>query len=275
MDKALKKTARDAELQIKEVKRDLSRKGKNLDPQKIQAIEGELSSLRLGIDQGNSEDIVKGMERLKEKAWKYLGVKKRSIVREYIEAILIALVLAFTIRTFVIQAFKIPSGSMIPTLVVGDHILVNKFIYGTRIPFTDLLPFPLRRPKRGDVIVFKYPENPKIDFIKRIIGEPKEKVEIKDKEIFVNDMPIKDPWGEYENSSFLPKDFSNRDNFGPVVVPRDSYFVLGDNRDNSKDSRFWGFVDRKEILGKAILIYWSWDGKENDVRWRRLGKLIR
>jgi len=275
MDKALKKNIKEAQIQIEEVRKALRRNQRKLDPQKIQIIEKELSHLRLGIERRNSEDIIKGMERLKEKAQKYLGIKKKSIIREYIEAILIAMILAFGIRTFVIQAFKIPSGSMIPTLLVGDHILVNKFIYGTRIPFTDIILFPLREPKRGDVIVFKYPENPKIDFIKRIIGEPGEKVEIRNKKIYINDVPIEDPWGRYERSRILPKNFSNRDNFGPVIVPKDSYFVLGDNRDNSKDSRFWGFVNRKEILGKAILIYWSWNGKENSVRWRRLGKLIK
>lgn len=174
--------------------------------------------------------------------------KKKSLLREYIEAFLIAFILAIVIKSFLIQAFKIPSSSMEQTLLVGDHLLVNKFIY----KFKD--------PRPGDIIVFKFPDDPKRDFIKRIIGTPGDSVEVRDKKVYVNDKELVEPYAIHEDSETLPKDRSVRDNFGPVTVPKDSYFVMGDNRDRSWDSRFWNntFVKREAIVGKAFLIYWSW-----------------
>jgi signal peptidase I len=198
----------------------------------------------------------------------------KSAVREYAEAIVIAVLLALFIRTFIVQAFKIPSGSMIPTLYVGDHILVNKFLYGTRIPFTDIKLLPLRDPRRMDIIVFKYPEDESKDFIKRIIGEPGDAVEVRDKVVYVNDRPISEPYAIHRDASIFSSDLQPRDNFGPVVVPEDSYFVMGDNRDQSLDSRFWGFVKARQVRGKAFLIYWSWDGKDTWIRWNRIGHLV-
>ncbi len=197
-------------------------------------------------------------------------VRKKSVLREYTEAILVAVLLALLIRTFVVQAFKIPSGSMIPTLLVGDHILVNKFVYR----FWD--------PRRGDVIVFKYPVDESRDFIKRIIAVGGEDLVIKDQKIYINCrpaeptcQPIADPWGRWE------------DRYGGAVsettsvhVPPGSYFVMGDNRNNSQDSRYWGFVRRDKIKGRAFMIYWSWDSERDDrglwdrLRWSRIGKLI-
>ena len=200
--------------------------------------------------------------------------RKKSIIREYAESIIIALVLALVIRTFVIQAFKIPSGSMEPTLEVGDHLLVNKFIYGIKIPFTSSNLFPWRSPQRGDVIVFIFPLEPNKDFIKRVIGVGGDTVSIVNKKLYINGVEAPDPHAVYSKNTILLGDLQNLDNFGPVTVPKGSLFVLGDNRDRSFDSRFWGCVPLKDVLGKAFTIYWSWNSRESMVRWNRLGHLI-
>jgi signal peptidase I len=199
---------------------------------------------------------------------------KKGIFREYFEAILIAIVLALFIRTFIVQAFKIPSGSMKPTLLVGDHILVNKFIYGVKLPFFRITLIPVTDPKRGDIVVFKFPEDPDKDFIKRVIGIPGDVVEIRNKKIYLNHKPMEDSHGTYVDPHVIPGSARPRDNFGPVTVPSDSLFVMGDNRDHSYDSRFWGFVDMSDLKGKAFIIYWSWNKENSGVRWSRLGSLI-
>jgi signal peptidase I len=205
-----------------------------------------------------------------------VAVKKRTkgTLREYAEAILIALILALFIRTFVVQAFKIPSGSMQPTLEIGDHILVNKFIYGFRIPYTRIRLFPFTKPKRGDVIVFVYPEDHRKDFIKRVIGVGGDVVEIRNKRIFINGKPMPDPYGVYTDPRILFQGLDERDNFGPVKVPRNCLFVMGDNRDNSRDSRYWGFVDLGMVKGEAFMIYYSWDLIHHRIRFNRIGHLI-
>ena len=200
--------------------------------------------------------------------------KKKSVFREYAEAIIIALVLALLIRTFVVQAFKIPSGSMEPTLEIGDHILVNKFIYGVKIPFTSLRLLSFNEPKRGDVIVFIYPVDPSKDFIKRVVAVEGETVKLMNKKLYINDVEVPDSHAVYKEDSPLGTDPQKRDNFGPVTVPKGQIFVLGDNRDRSLDSRFWGFVPVNEVRGKAFIIYWSWDSQESTLRWKRLGHLI-
>lgn len=203
------------------------------------------------------------------------GVRtKKNVFREYGEAILIAFILALFIRTFVVQAFKIPSGSMKPTLLVGDHILVNKFLYGVKIPFTDITLVPVKKPKRGDIVVFKFPEDPKKDFIKRVIAVSGDTVQIRNKEVYINDKPIDDPYGIHIDPHTIPGKLRPRDNLDPVSVPPDSLFVMGDNRDHSYDSRFWGFVKLSSVKGKAFIIYWSWDKENLGVRWRRLGRLM-
>lgn len=199
----------------------------------------------------------------------------KSRFREYAESIIAAVILALIIRSFVIQAFKIPSGSMLPTLLVGDHILVNKFIYGIKIPFTDIKIFPLRSPRRGDIIVFRYPMDKKKDFIKRVVGVEDDVVEIRDKVVYVNGEPWEDHYGVNKESTILPGSVSPRDNYGPVSVPPDALFTLGDNRDHSRDSRYWGFVELKEVKGSAFIIYWSWDKDDHWPRLRRIGDLIR
>ncbi len=204
-----------------------------------------------------------------------MSAKKKSVFREYAEAIIVAAVLALFIRTFVVQAFKIPSGSMKNTILVGDHILVNKFIYGTRIPFTNIKILPVRQPKRGDIIVFKYPENESVDFIKRLIGMPGDVVQVIDKVVYINGKPLTEPYTIHKDSEILPRALEPRDNFGPVTVPPHEYFMMGDNRDRSRDSRFWGFLNENEILGKAMIIYWSWDKNNDSVRWGRIGRLVK
>jgi signal peptidase I len=200
--------------------------------------------------------------------------KKKSVVREYAEAIVIALILALFIRTFVVQAFKIPSGSMLPTLQIGDHILVNKFIYGIKNPFTGKDWVSLGEPRGKDIIVFKYPENPSQDFIKRVVAVAGDRVEIKNKKVFINDKALNFEGPINLDSRIIAGKNPPRDNFGPITVPKNSLFVLGDNRDNSHDSRFWGFVDLKDVKGKAFIIYWSWNRDKFAVRWDRLGDLI-
>ena len=179
--------------------------------------------------------------------------KKKSAVREWTESIIIAFILAMIIRTFIVQAFKIPTGSMRTTLMEGDRILVNKFIYGAKIPFTDFRLPGLRAPQVGDVIVFIYPEDPKRDFIKRLIAVGGEKVQIKNGTVYINAKPLE---GEVFNQTY----YYNRGTYGrlglEITVPAESYYVLGDNSGSSRDSRYWGFVPGKNVLGKAFLIYW-------------------
>ncbi|MFH0784636.1 MAG: signal peptidase I [Pseudomonadota bacterium] len=208
--------------------------------------------------------------------------RSKSIFREYFEAICIAVLLALFIRTFVVQAFKIPSGSMLPTLLIGDHLLVNKFIYGLRIPFSGKILIPYKNPKRGDVVVFRYPKDRSIDYIKRVIGTPGDTIEIRTKKLFVNGKQVSDPHAHMSSPAVLNAASSPRDNFGPVLVPEGRIFVMGDNRDNSYDSRFWGFVNQQDILGRAFILYWSWDIEKpllslerfSSIRWGRLANII-
>jgi len=201
--------------------------------------------------------------------------KTKSKFQEYAEAIIIAILIALFIRTFVIQAFKIPSGSMKPTFQIGDHILVSKFIYGIKIPFIRKTMIPIGDPKRGDIVVFIYPEDRSKDFIKRVIGIGGDTIEIRSKKIFLNGLPYNDSHGVYSDDFIIPGSVQPRDNFGPVTVPQGNIFVMGDNRDQSYDSRFWGFVDLKDVMGKAFMIYWSWDRENNTVRFNRIGQIPR
>ena len=192
--------------------------------------------------------------------------KRKSLAREYVEAIVIAILLALVIRTFVVQAFTIPSGSMVPTLLVGDYILVNKFVFGAEVPFTNLHLPGIREPRRGDIIVFKYPWDEKRDFIKRVVAVGGEEVYIKERTVFINGTPLEEPYAVFNDTG--PQSGAE---YGPARVPPDSVFVMGDNRDNSQDSRYWGFLRQEKIRGKAFIIYWSWDGERHWLRWRRLG----
>ncbi|MEJ2284125.1 MAG: signal peptidase I [Desulfobacterales bacterium] len=196
-------------------------------------------------------------------------------MRENIEAILVAILIALFIRTFVVQAFKIPSGSMKQTLQIGDHILVNKFIFGVKIPYWNKTIIPIKSPQRDDIIVFKYPVDPKKDFIKRVIGVGGDVIESRDKQLYINNKRVNHDFGVHTDPHILTGNHKPRDNFGPITVPENALFVMGDNRDESFDSRFWGFVDLKAVNGKAFVIYWSWDKDNFGVRWNRLGKILR
>ncbi|MHB8232164.1 MAG: signal peptidase I [bacterium] len=199
---------------------------------------------------------------------------------DYFKAIIIAIIIALIFRTFVVQAFKIPSGSMEPTLIPGDHILVNKFIYGIHIPFTKL-DIPVSRPKTGQVIVFKFPYAGKynlhrgIDFIKRVVGTPGDKIQIIDNRVYINNHIFKCKYPVWKSKKILPAYDSPRDNYGPIIVPPKELFVMGDNRDNSWDSRYWGFVPYKDIAGEAFMIYFSWNPKNHfDIYYKRFFKMI-
>ncbi|MCF6178098.1 MAG: signal peptidase I [Geopsychrobacter sp.] len=208
---------------------------------------------------------------------------KKPWYREWSEALIVAVVLALIIRTFVFQAFKIPSGSMLDTLLIGDHLLVNKFIYGTQLPFSDQRYLVLRHPQRGDVIVFEFPGDKnksyfqRRDFIKRVIGEPGDKIEVRGKKVYVNGELYAIPQEIHGDSQMVPAIASPRDFAGPINVPEGKYFVMGDNRDFSYDSRFWGFVPAEKIKGLAFIKYWSWNAKGgllDKIRWGRIGRPI-
>lgn len=235
--------------------------------------------------------------------------KEKSVVREYAEAIIFAVILALFIRSFIVQAFKIPSGSMLSTLQIGDHLLVNKFIYGVKIPMNGSTLVPWKDPQRGDITVFRFPRDTgmeyikqhrkdrtrdsdyktvratpsSIDYIKRVVGISGDTIEIKNKQVFINGEAVENSHIQFTRNDVMNSSIGPRDNMGPVIVPEDSIFVMGDNRDNSFDSRFWGFVPLKNVLGKAFILYWSWDldrplmsiDRFSSIRWGRIGDIVR
>lgn len=193
---------------------------------------------------------------------------------DWTKSILIALILALFIRTFIVQAYKIPSGSMIPTLLIGDYLLVNKLSYGIRNPVKNDFLYFRKLPERQEIVVFTYPLDKKLDFIKRVIGLPGDTIQIINKKVYVNGKPLKEPYVQFTDPEVYPKEISPRDNYGPIKVPPNHIFVLGDNRDQSYDSRFWGFVPISYLKGRALIIYFSWDSKDFKIRFDRIGKLI-
>jgi signal peptidase I len=202
-------------------------------------------------------------------------IQTKSRLRENIEAIVVAIILALFIRTFIVQAFKIPSGSMKETLQIGDHILVNKFIYSVKLPYLQTTLIPIKNPSRGDIVVFEFPEDKDKDFIKRVVGAAGDAVEVRNKQVFVNGVLQQGSFIINSDPHVFPGNLQPRDNFGPVTVPEHSLFVMGDNRDHSYDSRYWGFVDLKAVKGKAFIIYWSWDKDNFGVRWGRIGTILK
>lgn len=248
------------------------------------------------------------------------GSRKKGVIREYVEALLTAVLLAFLIRSFVIEPFKIPSKSMVPTLLVGDHIFVNKFIYGLRIPWTEKWIAKFGDPQRGEVIVFIYPEDESLDFIKRVVGVPEDHIRIHEGHLYVNDVEITDkeikingvsPQNErqleiastdvaelpqafrkisfyqgFENYKIELEDLTGHDHLMQrsriipnndevdLIVPKGHYFVMGDNRDQSADSRVWGFVPRENLKGRAMFIWLSLDNDRGGIRFKRFGKKI-
>jgi signal peptidase I len=226
---------------------------------------------------------------------------KKSIGREYLESIVVAIILALFIRTWTFQAFKIPTGSMQENLLIGDHLLVNKLVYSpSALPFESAL-LRKREIERGHVVVFKFPEDPGRDFIKRVIGLPGETVEIRNKHVYIDGKPLDEPYVHFLEAPLHPGDpefgvrgDGQRDNWGPQKVPAGQLFVLGDNRDNSRDSRFWGFLPRDQVKGRALIVYWSYEASREEyqrtgavqwvkdtiaafgkTRWRRFFHLIR
>lgn len=211
------------------------------------------------------------------KSSSFAAKRRKSALRDWTEALFVAAILALIIRTFVVQAFKIPSGSMEDTLLIGDHLLVNKFIYGMQIPGVDGRFLTIREPERGDIVVFEFPEDRDLsfwkrrDFIKRIVGLPGDTLEIRDKQLIVNGRPLDIPEAIFKDGTLAP---GGRDNMPPISVPAGHYFMMGDNRDRSYDSRFWGFVSNAEIKGLAFVKYWSWDSDAFRPRWGRIGRPI-
>jgi signal peptidase I len=204
---------------------------------------------------------------------------RKSTAREYFESIAIAVILALFIRTFVVQAFKIPTGSMENNLLIGDHLLVNKFVYGSTATPIERAVLPMRVIGRGDVVVFKFPQEPDRDFIKRVIGLPGETLEVRNKKVYINGTPLDEPYVHFlippsaEGQEVAASDV--RESYGPVTVPADQYFVMGDNRDNSQDSRWWGYLPRDLVKGKALMIYWSFDSDRTDYQDEGLGATVR
>jgi len=227
--------------------------------------------------------------------------RKKSVLREYVESFAVALILALIIKCSVVEAYKIPSGSMEDTLLIGDFLLANKFIYGSKIPLLPIRLPALREPKSGDIVIFKYPKNPKVNYIKRCVAVEGQTVEIRNKVLYVDGKKIPDPpWGKHTDHHVRLKGRDPRDNFGPYKVPQGYLFMMGDNRDNSADSRYWGALPRELVLGKAMIIHWSWSSDPNAptitsedllslpkniaynilhfpkrVRWNRIGDIIR
>ena len=204
-----------------------------------------------------------------------MSQKPRSILREYIEAALWALVLTLFLRAFVIQAFRIPSESMKDTLLVGDFLFVNKFEYGPKIPFTHIRLPGLRAPRSGDVIVFQFPQDPSKDFIKRCIATGSQTVEVRNKQVSVDGRVLSESYAIHTDPNVRPAGYDYRDNFGPQTIGSGELFMMGDNRDNSNDSRYWGTLDMDLVKGRAMFLYWSWDGERNWPRWTRIFQVIR
>ena len=213
---------------------------------------------------------------------------RKSNAREYFESIVVAVILALFVRTWVVQAFKIPTGSMENNLLIGDHLLVNKFVFAPTASPVERLLMPITDVRRGDIVVFKYPEDPERDFIKRVIGLPGETLELREKRVYINGTILDEPYVHFLE---LPgatafhefTSFDVKTAYGPVTVPAGHFFVMGDNRDNSQDSRYWGFLPAPYVKGKALVVYWSYDSEGTDAganvfartRWGRLLHQIR
>jgi signal peptidase I len=206
---------------------------------------------------------------------------RKSTLREYFESICVAVILALFVRTFVVQAFKIPTGSMENNLLIGDHLLVNKFVFAPTLSRWESKILPIDPIRRGDILVFKYPEDPDRDFIKRVIGLPGETLELKNKKVYINGTALDEPYVHFLFPAAEQKagdaDFTSfdvRENYGPVTVPPDHYFMMGDNRDNSQDSRYWGFMPRDYVKGKALFVYFSFGEEQpglfTNIRWSRM-----
>ena len=291
VERRLKKFKNFAQKELARTDRWVKKNPTLFDEQAQQSITKAADTLKQAMAGDDPSEVRRQLKLYKQAVDLHVPFYKTSIVREYAEAIVIAAVLALFIRSFIIQAFKIPSGSMIPTLLVGDHIVVNKFIYGFKLPFKKVKVVPFRKPERGEIVVFKFPRDPSKDFIKRVVGLPGDRIEIQGHSLRINDEKVPmDRTGnyKYKDTGGIPVDsnlfvetlgekqhpilFDGVDHsgyiegIGPqkliVTVPENKFFVMGDNRDRSNDSRFWGFVDVNLIKGKAMVIYFSWPPKQ-------------
>jgi signal peptidase I len=206
---------------------------------------------------------------------------QRSVAREYLEALIIAAIFLRFTNTWVIQTFYIPSGSMEETLLIGDHLFVNRFIYGPAATGLERSLLPLRDPQRGDIVIFRSPENPTLDLVKRCVGAPGDTIKVVDKHLYLNGKAVEDSAYAIHRDPIVYSDVTlseqgrRRDNFGPETVPEKHYFCMGDNRDSSYDSRFWGMLPRHLVKGRALFIYWSNGGETSDGRWRGVGDQLR
>jgi len=201
-------------------------------------------------------------------------------VLSYVKSLAIALLMALLLKHFVIEAYRIPTGSMEDTILVGDFLLANKFIYGVKIPFTDIRIPGIDKPEQGDIVIFKFPLDPSLNYVKRCIAGPGQIVEVRDKQVYVDgELYMDDDFTKYLNYTITDKSSPQalRDNFGPFKVPDKQYFMMGDNRDNSYDSRFWGCVPEENVLGEALFIHWSWDSDTHapNINWSNPLTLIR
>ena len=281
----------------------LNKNSKRIGPESAAVVGNKITAAETALAGGNTEEIIRKTSDLEGASRDYLSKFAKSKLRQNVEALVFAVALALLIRTFVFQPFKIPSGSMIPTLLVGDHLLVSKFIFGTKIPFTDKIVLPIENIKRGDVIVFTYPNTEHdpskngIFYIKRVVGIPGDSIDLDGRQLVINGQKVPleftgsyvderngEQFDEYREDLFgvehrviyrKGRDSTNKGSFIPLsVVPEGYVFVMGDNRDNSQDSRYWGFVPMENIAGRAFLIHWSWDFDspdiENKVRWNRI-----
>lgn len=252
----------------------------------------------------SSEARRSGRERTRKMPKNQEGERKAGLganVIEWIKSIAVALLLFLVIRTFVVEAFRIPTGSMEKTLLVGDFLLVNKAVYGAQLPGTGKRLPSFAEPSRGDVVVFIPPHDPGKNYVKRLVGVPGDTLEMRDRVLYINGEPQDEPYVQhidvtgmdialremlwqrrYLVDNIRPETYTpSRDNWGPIVVPEDKFFMLGDNRDDSEDSRYWGFVDRGAIKGRPLFIYYSFDSSTlnpfpwiTQIRWGRIGDLI-
>ncbi len=306
---AWKRTRLEGRHLVKEARRILKRRGRSLTSEVVEPINTAIADVEEALRGTDAEQARKAISTLDERMDQNLAASRKSTIREYSESIGVAIAIALVLRAFVVEAFQIPSGSMIPTLEVGDHIFVSKFAYGLGIPFTNVKILELKQPERGDVIVFKYPIDPGTDYIKRVVGLPGDVVEVRQHEVFINGHPMpreRVPVPCHYSESYHPGGADEHDceewletlgtkqhttiqepgrghDFSRTVVPPGNVFVMGDNRDNSSDSRVWGTVQHDLIKGKALIVWWSRAPTEGwnivtwfkSIRWGRFFKLVR
>jgi len=286
-DSKTRSTRRHARAQLRESKKLLGRGKYNIDTGVAGKFGAALEELTMALKgEKNNDKINQLANKLDALTEKHLDAYRKPPWRESLESVTVAIAVALLLRSFVVEAFKIPSGSMIPTLAIGDQIFVNKYIYGMRVPFTSVRMVDFSVPKRGEVIVFICPQPPNDDYIKRVIGVPGDEISVTDGTVFINGEPVphratgrmsfndrdqNGRWNTFDALTFEetlgehtytvlqePRAFGHQESFGPVIVPKGKLFMMGDNRDHSYDSRSWGFVPLSNVLGRSLFVWWSW-----------------